>query len=686
MFQVIPVILLSMLGIDIDQSWLNSKQPPYILSQPDTTYKLLVDVTVPETAFIDGAANVVLDLDQHTIKFGDSNPVELPNGGFENDKDGWDLTKAPTAVIKPAKIGMWGAKMLSIDNFTTPQILVSSAVPIPKANREYAATITGQGASGMPIFLEVIDTVTGAVLVSSDNGTPSRGNATWAQFTPTTVNPLKLQITITPPEGKAASVNLDYAAVMPSRDYGIIASRASTGVNNFPPHLKPFLVNNPKVANFKVRNGKIIQGKAKAFESDAVMGNSTAGLSFDSLSIYTNGMDAQGIEAVYSADVSVTNCFFDAGVDNISSRLRLFSQVKAWNNKGNVVVGNNVIKNCPQLGISINNNVGGTVAVTNNRIDQKAIVSNGYGIGVRGLNNFTITNNQIITSQGRGIILEAGGTPISANGLIADNYVDVREGPNLEYPQNTTVMDVQAFRVRNYDQTLTAIVVENNKFIATADAEGLHEAIGCRFTQDNDIGQMDNAHNIIRNNLFKAICTPADASFKASAISFSGVGPNTGVVFEGNTFESNSTAIQIGDWASPNSMNEDLTLTDSTIKKCDGAVKPFRFVYVGDTKSGCRNVRLLNTKFENGATDAVQFIQINRKELLFGSRSSVNPLLGQFLTVLDKDSKLLYTGDGSDIVIPLRTYTQAEQPAKVAMPVVITEQGPVTFKFEKIVP
>src|SRR5206468_3982300 len=46
----------------IDAAWLAAQgSGPYILSQANTTYKLMTDVDVPGTAFIIGAANVTLD-------------------------------------------------------------------------------------------------------------------------------------------------------------------------------------------------------------------------------------------------------------------------------------------------------------------------------------------------------------------------------------------------------------------------------------------------------------------------------------------------------------------------------------------------------------------------------------------------------------------------------------------------
>ena len=213
----------------IDSAWLAAQgSAPYVLSQANTTYTLATDVDVPGTAFVIGAANVVLNLNGHTVTFGDTAPVQITNGGFEQGSGssvpGWNLSGAPTAVIKPARLGMWGNSMLELPNFTTPQTIVSDPISIPTANREYAATITPDGNFGTTVTLKVIDTITGQVLASGGSAAVDRGFANVVQFTPTTTDPVKLEVDLTPPAGAAATVDLDYAAVFADNDYGVLAS------------------------------------------------------------------------------------------------------------------------------------------------------------------------------------------------------------------------------------------------------------------------------------------------------------------------------------------------------------------------------------------------------------------------------------------------------------------------------
>src|SRR5262249_41857371 len=237
---------------------------PYLLTQANTTYVLATDVDVPGTAFVDGAANVVFDLNGHTVTYGDSAPITVTNGGFEQGTTGWDLGGSPTATVVAAPIGMWGSHALQISNFTTTQTIVSSPITIPKAGYEYAATITPKGSWGTTVTLQVVDTVTGAVLGSASSPSVGDGFGAVATFTPTTTDPVKLVVTITPPSGSTATVTLDGAALFPYEDYGIVASPSYW---YFPSQLQTTAITSAakNASNFTVQNGRLVQGQGQAY-------------------------------------------------------------------------------------------------------------------------------------------------------------------------------------------------------------------------------------------------------------------------------------------------------------------------------------------------------------------------------------------------------------------------------------
>jgi hypothetical protein len=88
-------------GITIDSAWLTQHgRAPYLLDQAGTTYTLATNVDVSGTAFVVAAPNVTLDLGGHTVTYGDSTPLTVPNGGFEQgtsptDVPDWNLSGAP---------------------------------------------------------------------------------------------------------------------------------------------------------------------------------------------------------------------------------------------------------------------------------------------------------------------------------------------------------------------------------------------------------------------------------------------------------------------------------------------------------------------------------------------------------------------------------------------------------------
>src|SRR5436305_1516281 len=100
------LIALTKAGISIDGAWLRKRSPgPYLLDQPNATYTLTTDVHTKGTAFLVAAADVTLDLNGHEVVYGDSDPVVVPNGGFEEGSGttvpGWDLSGAPNARLAP---------------------------------------------------------------------------------------------------------------------------------------------------------------------------------------------------------------------------------------------------------------------------------------------------------------------------------------------------------------------------------------------------------------------------------------------------------------------------------------------------------------------------------------------------------------------------------------------------------
>ncbi len=214
--------------IDITPTWLAQQGPgPYILTSSNTTYVLDTDVTT-EYSFCFWWPNITLDLNGHTVTYGNSTPVSVTNGGFEQGSvrnvPGWSLTNAPHAAIAANSYYLWGNQVLQFTNITAKETIVSSAISGIVANHEYTATVTPSGPWDATVTLSVVDAVTQTVLASSDSPGVDRAMAAVVTFTPTTTDNVYLKIDVTPGSGETETVAIDYVSLAASRDYGVLAT------------------------------------------------------------------------------------------------------------------------------------------------------------------------------------------------------------------------------------------------------------------------------------------------------------------------------------------------------------------------------------------------------------------------------------------------------------------------------
>ena len=113
-------------------------------SEAGTTYVLVNDITSERSTLFLGK-DITLDLNGYTVKFADAEYEHIPNSGFEDGADGWDLSKAPGAkVANTADLHVFlGKKLMSL---SAGDEIVSGYITLPVANRSYFAMcgITGR--------------------------------------------------------------------------------------------------------------------------------------------------------------------------------------------------------------------------------------------------------------------------------------------------------------------------------------------------------------------------------------------------------------------------------------------------------------------------------------------------------------------------------------------------------------
>lgn len=634
---------------------------PIQLSQDNTTYRLQTNVTATGTAFVVTGKNVTLDLNGFTVTYGNAASPALPNSGFETalpsdatKPANWDLTGAPTAHLATARTGMWGTKMLQITSFSTNQTITSDWVNITDTGREYAAVVTPRSNSTSAVSVQInvlVETSPGVFQVIS-SGTASaadvgRGFSAVALFAPAPgVTRVKIQIVATLAPGATASLDLDRAEVLRSRDFGIMA----TTTYSLPAHLTG-IPNYTRAENFIVKNGTITQGAGKAYKGNPIYAKTMPGIALDGVTTVASGMDTDNLFGQYASDIDIRNSTFNSTVDAISKRMVGFGAIRLESTSGELYIGNNTILNSPMTGIYLVNHLGNTAdaKIIYNTIQQNAFVSDGYAILINGLSDFEIGHNTIQPTLGRGILFDGFNQYVTDNGNIHDNVVEAYEKPNLEYgPEG---LEATALRLRNYGGRHSNLTFQNNTFYARTDGVGVNEAIAARITFDSRNGQMAGANNLFVNNTFRAVVDSTDPIRRAYAVSLAAVSPGTGVVFQGNVFESNYATLAVGD-KDTQFANEDVTFVGNTRRKSTlGQVRSdFVTTVIGGLNHAAYDIRFISEVYDTGTSSTITYVGTGQKRIGVGSLLTVNVTAsgvaapGASVIVYDKDNQPIATG------------------------------------------
>jgi hypothetical protein len=620
-----PAAPSAMNAIVIDAGWLAARGPgPYVLDQAGATYVLGTDVRTEGTAFVATAPDITLDLNGHTVVYGDSAPLGLRNGGFEEGSGrnvpGWNLSEAPSASLAPNTSHLFGNQVLHLGPFRGIQRIVSDPVAIPTIGRTYTATITPSGITAVSVLrLTVVDAVTGAILGTGTSDSTPRGYSAVASFTPLTTDPVRLRIEVIPPPQVTDSFDLDQATLTVSNDYGIVASHISrdglAGWVNLSPQAQTAY---RKAANFTVMNGSVVQGQGNGYASSPLFFRGIAGVTVDNVQTYATGMDTQTLDATYATDhVTILNSTFREDIDNISDRMLNFATLKLNDIHAPIDVEGNQLLGSPQTGIVIaRNDPQFTIVIRNNEFHQNAVTTNGYAILLAVVQNFEIAGNTVLTTNGKGFLLDGFSADLLGHGSIHDNYVDVQESPNREYPRG---LDTVALRLRNnLDDSgpQRDLSIQNNTFIARTGPGQFNEAQAVRISYANNNGAMDNAGILLQDNLIKAIVSTPDTSYRAKALVLDRIDDGINLQISGNVLESNDVSLAVADTGG------DVTgvdLINNTLRRsAEGAPRPYTGILAGYDTHEIHRVHLIGTALDNGATANIVWVGSGFKDLTVG--------------------------------------------------------------------
>jgi hypothetical protein len=617
--------------VTIDSTWLSQHGDtgPFVLNQSNTTYTLATDVDVQGTAFVIAGSNITFNLNGHTVTYGDSAPVSVPNGDFSQGSGGnvpgWDLSQVPGATLVKDTVYLVDPQILQVPNVASTKTITSGNLSIPQTGHTYTATVTPVAVNyGSSMSLSVIDAVTGKVLGTAASRDPNRGFSGVVTFVPTTLDPVKFQVTISPPSGQPTTFYIDSATLTESDDYGIIASNQWSGqvpgFSNLPAAVQSAYGG---ASNIIIRNGALKQGKANGYGSAPFFAQMADGMTVDTMTTFDTGMDISTLDASDSTGpLLVQNSTFNEAGQNISDRMQDFGTIKDERPAGNITVQNNHIEGSPELGVMLDNNAAGTtLLVKGNDIRQNTMVVNAYAIGLAGVQNFTIDSNTIVPTNGRGIDIDGWSASPVQNGVVSNNYVRVQEAPDREYP-NYTDNEARAFRIRNnvdYEGAQHNIQITGNTFIAVTGPGLYHAAYGARIDLVNPTGAMNNANIVFSNNTFEGIVTTTDPNYSATGLLIDGLDPGINLVFQNNVLDSNDTSVGFGGNDNNGGPVADVLLQGNTFSKDTSSVaRPYTAVQAGYWTVPVQDVRLIDNQFANGATWGINWIGEGTKDLEVG--------------------------------------------------------------------
>ncbi len=540
--------------------------------------------------------------------------------------------------------GWWGNQLLEIPNIATgtTATILSDPITIPLAGVEYCAMIQPKAHGTVAATVSVVDATTGSlVLVSSGSASgnssdPGRGTLAFCQFTPIATGSVRLKVDITNTSGTAVTIDLDHADLTRSRDLGINAGNAVSST---------------------IKNGTIIQGTGRAYAATALNFRGESGGIADSLTVTKTSPSVAAIDGNNTTDFTVTNCFVTDNMDILDDRSSAYSTIRLQGTGGTIIANNNTIRGTGHSGISIypnNSGLGYTlVKVLGNDIRVNTSWTDAYGIAISGVTNFEVANNTVIPINGRGMYIDGFNNGISGGagpGTVHDNHIEARERGNLEYHFNE--IEATGLRIRN--GTIKNIVFTNNTFAGYTDVGLSWAAIGARISALNAGNQNPNSNLFFTGNTFQGIVVNPDPSYtgiytsKAWGMTTSRVDPGTGLTFQSNTFESNSVSLNFGDNDSggfytefPSGTNigleQDIGFLSNTVLKSASGNQTLSYygVYAGDWGNTVSDIRLIDMRYQGGATPVVTFLS---------GPTSKDVSIGWIMTVLVTDGGIASAG------------------------------------------
>ncbi len=434
---------------------------PGSYADPGVTYVLSQDISSPRSAIFLGK-DVVLDLNGYTLTYADTTYEHVPNYGFEDGLDFWDVSSAPGAKVQDTALlqSFIGEKLLFLPRGET---IVSQYVNLPVAGRTYYAmcgvtsldmivTVSVDDAEGNPVNCEFTFGGTVRITCPETARSPELGGGfVFAQLKDLPAGRYRIRV-------KAEGVNclIDHVDIRPAMDVGVgivgntspwsyyksILDRDYAAFTDYtePGTYSTPISSVPKVegtGTVTIKNGVIRSGVrgVRSWGVQSTAGEVTVRLEnvrFEAAGINTNAVDVPSGE--------LDNCRFVIDSPFILNR-HITGDQPVFLRGPNA----SIVQNCQfQGGQGCLTLRGNNTEVHGNLFVNHQMVTNHYSINISG--DYTkIYDNRFLPQIGSGILIRGSNNEIFNNIFRIESSPPTCEYGNEDY-------SVNAIRITDYNR------------------------------------------------------------------------------------------------------------------------------------------------------------------------------------------------------------------------------------------
>ncbi len=497
------------------------------------------DVVAAGTCFTIKASNIRLDLNGHTVTFGDGNFSEVPNREFElwtgAVPTDWTVR---SGSVRRANAIFFGASDLV---FAPGGGIIRSAPFRLHGGKTYLGFAFVKAGYNDRFEMRLLDAQTGSVLASYTVTGINRGfasNGSELKFRPSVDTTVAVELECV----AAGECTVGMVDVKPAFDYGILSYGYKR--DDIAPDVPASAFGNAD--NVEVYNGTIQQGNGNAIRSAGIY-HTGGGWNIHDVTISVNGIHTDGISGNWTKGVSYMRNHIRSTSIGVLNRMHGTAGIKISRPSKTVQASDNIVDGVPQAGISVYTKQSDNLAdctITGNTIRQREVVTEGYGIILGGaFAKFEIRGNTIQPYQGRGILLDGLNYGPLRNGVVRDNQIlGIAETRNAEYGENS--MEATGIRIRNWGGSAPVhdnIEIFGNTITGMTDASHVHAVYGINI---NASARGDNI--FIHDNTIRVTATGKGRN--AAAIAFQSTVMDNGGILEvhHNLLSSNDAFLKFG--------------------------------------------------------------------------------------------------------------------------------------------